>query len=330
VTVVPGTTCASARNFYPTLRIQSRSVLIRPAEERDGHAIWEIFQAVVARRDTYVFAPDTSREDGVGYWFGRDVSSWVAEIDNVVVGMYKLIANRRDLGAHVSNASFMVHPRAAGQGVGRAMGIHCLQQARAQGYDAMQFNFVVSTNRRAVALWQRLGFRIVGTSPRAFRHGKHGLVDAYVMHRFLDDVVLTFGTSPPEGSAVVRPSAYAVIPNHRGEIAIVHAEEGVMLPGGGLDDDESCDAAVMREVEEECALRIKVTGNLGDAIQFVHSPKRAAHFEKRSQFAIAEILASTGGAPQHQTVWQAPHAAMQAVSYESHAWAIRRWARLNT
>lgn len=56
----------------------------------------------------------------------------------------------------------------------------------------MQFNFVVSTNRPAVALWRKLGFSIVGTLPRAFRHCELGLVDAYVMHRFLDDAALGF------------------------------------------------------------------------------------------------------------------------------------------
>ena len=53
------------------------------------------------------------------------------------------------------------------------------------GFTAMQFNMVVSTNESAVALWKKLGFSIVGTLPRAFRHKELGLVDAYVMHRFL-------------------------------------------------------------------------------------------------------------------------------------------------
>ena len=105
-----------------------------------------------------------------------------------VVGMYKLIANQRDLGSHVANASFMVSPTYAGRGVGRQLGLHCLREAARAGYRAMQFNFVVSTNTAAVALWQKLGFAIVGTLPKAFRHQSLGYVDAYVMHRFLDDI----------------------------------------------------------------------------------------------------------------------------------------------
>jgi L-amino acid N-acyltransferase YncA len=163
-------------------------VTIRPAAVADAESLWSIFRAVVATGTTYTFAPDTPREVGVGYWFGAGVSSFVAEEDGRVAGMYKLVANQRDLGAHVANASFMVDPASAGKGVGRAMGIHCLREARRAGFQAIQFNFVVSTNTSAVELWKRLGFEIVGTLPKVFRHRDLGLVDAYVMHRFLDDV----------------------------------------------------------------------------------------------------------------------------------------------
>jgi ribosomal protein S18 acetylase RimI-like enzyme len=135
-----------------------------------------------------VFAPDTSAEDARDYWFGRGVRSWVAEDRGRVVGMYKLVANQRDLGAHVANASFMVESAAQGRGVGRALALHCLREAKRTGFAAMQFNFVVSTNAGAISLWRSLGFAIVGTLPRAFRHRTLGDVDAYVMHRFLDDV----------------------------------------------------------------------------------------------------------------------------------------------
>jgi ribosomal protein S18 acetylase RimI-like enzyme len=53
------------------------------------------------------------------------------------------------------------------------------------GFRAMQFNLVVSTNERAVRLWQRLGFATVGTLPGAFRHRELGFVDAFVMFKTL-------------------------------------------------------------------------------------------------------------------------------------------------
>src|SRR4051794_39027645 len=159
---------------------------IRRAEETDFEAMWPIFRAVVATGTTYVFDPDTSREDAFDYWLGDGVRSWVAEDGGRVVGMYKIVPNQRDLGSHVANASFMVDPGFSGRGAGREMGLHCLREAREAGFLAMQFNFVVSTNEAAVALWQKLGFAIVGTLPKAFRHRELGYVDAYVMYRFLD------------------------------------------------------------------------------------------------------------------------------------------------
>lgn len=154
---------------------------IRPALESDFTAMWPIFQQVVEPGTTYVFASNTSCEDAFAYWFASGVTSYVAEDDGQVVGMYKLVAN----------ASFMVNPGYSGKGVGKEMGLHCLCEARKAGYLAMQFNFVVSTNEAAVSLWQKLGFSIVGTLPRAFLHKKLGYVDAYVMYRVLDDTNLT-------------------------------------------------------------------------------------------------------------------------------------------
>jgi L-amino acid N-acyltransferase YncA len=160
-------------------------VTIRPATANDATAIWRIFQAVVAPGDTYVFTNDTSEEDAVAYFLGPGVTSFVAEDEGRVIGMYKLIPNRLGRGAHVANASFMVDPAAQNRGTGRGLGEHCLEEARRAGFTAMQFNFVVSTNTAGVSLWKTLGFEIVGTLPKAFRHAELGDVDAYVMHRFL-------------------------------------------------------------------------------------------------------------------------------------------------
>jgi L-amino acid N-acyltransferase YncA len=161
---------------------------IRPAEPQDWPQMRPIFYEVSAGGDTYVFAADTPEADARAYWFGPGISSFVAADDatGVVLGMYKLVTNYRDRGSHVANASFMVSARARGRGIGREMGLAALAEARQRGYQAMQFNFVVSTNTSAVALWQSLGFQIVGTLPKAFQHQQLGLVDAYVMYRFLE------------------------------------------------------------------------------------------------------------------------------------------------
>ena len=159
---------------------------LRHATDADGDAIWDIFRVVVAAGDTYAFDPDISRTDALAYWIQPTNHCHVAERQGTVVGTYILKTNQPGLGSHVANAAFMVAPRARAMGVGRAMGEHCLAEARRQGFLAMQFNFVVSTNDSAVRLWQRLGFDIVGTLPGAFRHATNGYVAAYVMYRSLE------------------------------------------------------------------------------------------------------------------------------------------------
>jgi ribosomal protein S18 acetylase RimI-like enzyme len=103
----------------------------------------------------------------------------------VVVGTYFLQANQRGGGAHVANCGYVTAADAGGRGVARAMCMHSLERAKWRGFIAMQFNFVVSSNKRAIELWQRLGFEIVGTLPGAFRHPRLGFVDAFVMYRTL-------------------------------------------------------------------------------------------------------------------------------------------------
>jgi L-amino acid N-acyltransferase YncA len=163
---------------------------IRLAHDADWERMRTIFYAVVATGTSYVFAPDTSDDDARAYWLGPGITTWVAEDDGRILGMYKLLPNRRDRGSHVANASFMVDPNSQGRRVGETLGRHCLREAKRAGFLAIQYNFVVSTNTAAVRLWRKLGFDIVGTLPKAFRHEELGLVDAYVMYRLLDDIGL--------------------------------------------------------------------------------------------------------------------------------------------
>lgn len=168
------------------MRLANSTLTLRPATRADDEAIWEIFRAVTAPGDAFVFDPQMPREEALAYWFHAENHVYVAESEGRVVGSYLIKANQPGLGAHVANASYMVSPSARGLGVGRHMGEHSLHEARRLGFRAMQFNIVVSTNEAAVQLWKSLGFRIVGTLPGVFRHAQLGFVDAYVMFRELD------------------------------------------------------------------------------------------------------------------------------------------------
>jgi ribosomal protein S18 acetylase RimI-like enzyme len=158
---------------------------IRFADAGDRDAVWRILEPVLRAGDTYTLPAEMTREDALDYWFAQQHEVFVTVVDGVVCGTYYLRANQRGGGAHVANCGYMTAQEAGGRGIARAMCVHSLERARARGFRAMQFNFVVSTNERAVRLWEANGFEIVGTLPQAFRHPRAGYVDAYVMYRSL-------------------------------------------------------------------------------------------------------------------------------------------------
>jgi len=158
---------------------------IRTATPADREAIWSILEPVIRAGDTYPLPRDMSREDALAYWFAPGHQVFVAEQQDQVVGTYYLRANQNGGGGHVANCGYMTAPWATGRGVARAMCEHSLAAAAARGFRAMQFNFVVSSNERAVRLWQACGFDIVGRLPSAFHHPARGDVDALVMFRTL-------------------------------------------------------------------------------------------------------------------------------------------------
>ena len=160
-------------------------MIVRSAGPEDADAIWRVIEPTIRAGETYALPADWPRAAALAYWLAPEHEVFAADENGAVVGTYYLRPNQQAGGAHVANCAFTTAPAAIGRGVARAMCAHALEHAAARGYLAMQFNFVVSTNTRAVALWQRFGFEIVGTLPGAFRHPKLGLVDAFVMYRKL-------------------------------------------------------------------------------------------------------------------------------------------------
>lgn len=156
---------------------------IREATRSDYDAVWDIFHQVVATGDTYVFGPDTPKGDLQKYWFGPSIKTFVLTEGDQVLGTYVIKPNQVDLGSHVANCGYMVNPAFQGKGIGKLLCAHSLEMAKEFGYRAIQFNIVVSTNEAAVHLWQKFGFRIIGTIPGGFNHQTLGYVDAYIMFR---------------------------------------------------------------------------------------------------------------------------------------------------
>ncbi len=159
---------------------------IRPATPADEDSIWQIMQPIIRTGETYDFPRDTTREVALAAWMAADgFQCFVAENGQQVLGTYVLHPNRQGGGAHVANCGYMTATDSNGKGVARAMCAHSLDVARAQGFRAMQFNFVIASNHRAVKLWTGMGFETVGRLPGAFLHPVLGYVDALVMFQRL-------------------------------------------------------------------------------------------------------------------------------------------------
>lgn len=158
---------------------------VRRATRSDYDKIWEIFSRVIKTGDTYVFDPDTPKSELKKYWFADYMMTFVVESEGRVLGTYIIKPNQIGLGNHIANCSYMVSPESQGKGIGKLLCEHSIRFAKLNGYKGIQFNIVVSTNKGAVGLWQKFGFKIIGITPKGFRHSQKGLVDTYIMFKVL-------------------------------------------------------------------------------------------------------------------------------------------------
>lgn len=158
---------------------------IREATLEDFDQIWPIFEQIVAAGETYVYPRDTTNQQAIKLWMETPRKTFVAEENGVIFGTYYIKTNQLGGGDHVCNCGYMVSSIARGRGLATTMCVHSQQIAKSLGYQAMQFNFVASTNEGAVRLWTKLGFETVGKLPKAFNHPSKGYVDALVMYKWL-------------------------------------------------------------------------------------------------------------------------------------------------
>src|SRR6188768_900046 len=163
----------------------AHELAIRPAVHADQTAVWQTLEPAIRAGESLTLDQDLTRASALDYWFSARHEVFVAEQEGTAVGTYVLRTNEAGGGAHVANAVYVVSPSATGRGIAQAMCEHSLDHARQRGFSAIQFNFVLSSEERRLKLWQRAGFKVVGTLPKAFQHPSLGLIDAYVMSRQL-------------------------------------------------------------------------------------------------------------------------------------------------
>lgn len=162
-------------------------ITIRAYDNRDWPRVWAVIAPVFRAGQTYAFSPRITEAEAKTVWIEAPKAVYVCEDEaGQILGTYYLKPNQPALGAHVCNCGYIVDASARGRGVASAMCAHSQKQALSQGFRAMQYNLVVSTNEGAVRLWKKHGFDVIGTLPKAFDHQRLGLVDALVMYKRLD------------------------------------------------------------------------------------------------------------------------------------------------
>ena len=159
--------------------------MIKEISKLDFESFWPTFLYIIQAQETYAIDPDLNLEQAFSLWCELPLKSYVYVQNDTVLGTYYLKQNAMGPSSHICNCGYMVSNEARGKGIARQLCEHSQNIALDLGFDAMQFNSVVSTNKIAISLWEKLGFSIVGTVPKAYKHGQLGFVDSYVMYKWL-------------------------------------------------------------------------------------------------------------------------------------------------
>ncbi|NJR69509.1 MAG: GNAT family N-acetyltransferase [Synechococcales cyanobacterium CRU_2_2] len=311
------------------------TLIIRLVEPPDYEAVWEIFSAIATAGETYVYAPNTTRAEAIALWIEAPSATYVAVQSGRVLGTYYLKPNQPGLGSHVCNCGYMVSPGARGRGVATALGNHSQAEAQRLGFRAMQFNCVVSTNTTAVRLWQKLGFKIVGTLPGAFRHRQLGFVDAYVMYQQFNLIQdEAFGIIPVfwplfsrVGSQGSGDASELGVVNHQ-YLLIRHQKGHWGFPKGHREAKESAEQTAQREFQEETGLpacRLMPELRFTEEYRFLKQ-KRGQWVEKTVVYFVGEVLPDPVGHINPATATAAQHP-LPKVEIQQQEISEFRWCR---
>jgi DNA-binding MarR family transcriptional regulator/GNAT superfamily N-acetyltransferase len=168
-------------------QLNQQGYLLKPLSQEEEPGLYEIFREVVDSGCQFPY--EDSSLDGFHRQFLASSQVYVCcSSSKEVVGGFYLRANFTGRSAHIANGAYMVKNSHRGQGLGKLLLKASLYLAKEAGFRAMQFNMVLSQNRVAVQLYQKLGFKIIGTLPKAVRNPDGTTQEGYIMHRTLENL----------------------------------------------------------------------------------------------------------------------------------------------
>lgn len=157
-------------------------------DEKDEEGLYEIFQEVVDSGSQFPYECSSIEEFHRQFFTPQGQVYVCRSLEEEIIGGFYLKANYSGRSSHIANAAYMIRNSYRGKGIGSLLIKASLQLAKDLGFHAMQFNMVLSQNKLAVKLYERLGFSVIGTLPQAIRNPDGSYQDGYLMHRKLDDL----------------------------------------------------------------------------------------------------------------------------------------------
>lgn len=145
-------------------------VMIRKYEKKDIPAMIRIWNEVVEEGIAFPQEECLTEESGEIFFREQSYCGVAEDIKTKeILGLYILHPNNVGRCGHICNASYAVESTKRGLHIGEKLVLDCIRQAHEIGFGVLQFNAVVATNLHARHLYERIGFKQLGTIPKGFR-----------------------------------------------------------------------------------------------------------------------------------------------------------------
>ncbi len=146
------------------------AVVVKPYDSKNVREAIKIWNEVVREGIAFPQEEELDEVTGDEFFKAQSFTGLAVDTDNgEILALYILHPNNVGRCGHISNASYAVRSDLRGRHIGEIIVKDCIARAKILGFRILQFNAVVATNIHARHLYQRLGFKELGTIPGGFR-----------------------------------------------------------------------------------------------------------------------------------------------------------------